>query len=78
MPRRIPCAGPGCTAKVDAAHKSGLCRPCLDASLRRPPVERPPSRWPTRVALVPQITGADGYQYRPVTVVREPIWRELE
>lgn len=74
MPRRTPCATPGCPSRVDAAHKSGLCRPCLDASMRRPVPEKPAPRWPVRVALVPQITstGADGYCYRPISLPAEP------
>ena len=71
MSRRTPCSGPGCVTLLDR-RTPGLCPACVARQ------NRPPSRWPTRVALVPQITGADGHQYRPVTVVREPIWRDLE
>jgi hypothetical protein len=72
MPRRIPCAHPGCTVRIDAARITGLCVTHYNETLRTPAPPRPEPRWQTRVAQVPQITGADGYQYRPVTLRLEP------
>jgi hypothetical protein len=74
MPRRIPCAHPGCTARVDASVITGLCITHLHQSMRAPAPPRPAPRWPVRVAMVPQITttGADGYNYKPITLLREP------
>ena len=69
MSRRTPCSGPGCVTLLDR-RTPGLCPACVARQ------NRPPSRWPTRAAMVPQISGtnAESYSHVRVSVVREP-WR---